>query len=316
VPPAANIDARCTIHQGLMASEECMPGLYKIVKGTNEPVVMPSGGPYHSGAQVVVFPFAMNYTTAECFCHSFHDGHLATVKTEGDFNAIKAATVAALDSDRSDMHPVLVGAKQFGNKWVWSTDELVTPAEMDFLFGGAKSPASDDPNNCAPLGPSANGDSDTCLQGVAPVGCEYCMNGLMAGSTYYTPNGEAANSNQLCGTQAGAQPGTGGKCQLSRAIDSASAGPELGTCQPGGPSSGGHGCPDGYAYNPGMKRPVIYWDGHQPNPGEELFLGFCDADCVTRNNQPKQPNLNEGSLYAMNSQTHDFGFPACMFPRF
>jgi hypothetical protein len=298
-----------------------MPGLYKMVKGTNEPVDMPSGGPYHSGAQVVVFPFAMNYTTAECFCHAFHDGHLATVKTEGDFVAIKLATEAALlASSRSIKHPVILGAKQWQDRtgnamWVWSTDELVTPAELDFLFGGAKSPASDDPNNCAPLGPSATGGSeDSCTQGVLPTNCEYCMPGIMPGTNnYFTPNGEPAGS---CGTAV--HP----KCMLSNAISNADAGPELGTCQQGGPSGGANGCPDLYAYNPTTKRATIYRDGHQPNPGEELLLGYCDADCVLQNQISHVPRPNgptstpEGGLYAMNSATEDFGFPACMFPKY
>ena len=108
---------------------------------------------------------------------------------------------------------------------------------------------------------------------------------------------------------------------LSNAISHSDAGPELGTCVKtvSDVSGGANGCPDEYGYNPTTKRATIYMDGHRPNSGEQLLLGFCDADCVHQNGIPVAPrpnNVIEGGLYAMNSATHDFGFPACMFPKY
>jgi hypothetical protein len=296
VPPIANIDDRCHVHQGRLASSECMPGLYKLVNGSNEPLTLPSGGPYHSGAQVVVFPFAMNYSTAECFCHSFHDGHLATIKSEEDYVAIKQATAQALQRDVK--HPVILGAKKFLNQWVWASNHLVTPAELDFLFGGAKSPASDDPNNCAPVGTTTNGDSDTCLQGVTPIGCEYCSTEPMAGhENIFNANGEPLGSCRRSQSQSTVNQHS--KCVLARGISTANAGPELGTTV-------------SQVYVPSHKRPVIYLEG---NPSQDDFLGYCNDNCVRNLHTGRVPTGNEGSLYAFPSSNHDFGFPACMFPR-
>jgi hypothetical protein len=44
---------------------------------------------------IIVFPFALHFKQAQCYCQSVNNGHLASFHTEADYRALEAASLLA-----------------------------------------------------------------------------------------------------------------------------------------------------------------------------------------------------------------------------